>query len=260
MISSHKRTRGVLGEQGTDIVPALREMLIQDPRIGRVETRPQGSGSLGSRDESARKEFHAAPSIAPAESSLDPKPQQANLQTDRISGDRPSVGWRVFQTVARGVIVISMVGAAFALLSNGDDRQRDLVNARDSSLRWLSSVLRSDSDQSPDGVGERVFKPLDQTQLQNTTPLPDAPAIQSSQPSVPTGLSPGPQHQLEAMASDLADVRRLVEQLAAKEDQMERNIATLQTTVQNVSQKLSSLPESLTTLIPHKKIVRASHR
>ena len=44
--------------------------------------------------------------------------------------------------------------------------------------------------------------------------------------------------------SDLADIRRIVEQFAARQDQMARDIATLQAAEQNVSQKMSA-PSSI---------------
>jgi hypothetical protein len=259
MVSSQKQTQDVPHEQGTDILPAIREMLIQDPRIGRVEAQPERYGSSARIDDRSRKNFHPAPSITPAEPSLDPNPQQASLQKDRISNDKPSVGWRVFLTVARGFIVIAMVGAAFALLSYGDDKQRDLVRARDLSLNWLSSVLRSDSYQGSDGAAEPVSKPSGQTPSPSTTLPPGAPSIQSAQAPAATESSPDLQHQFETMASDVAVVRRLIEQLSARDDQMARDIATMQAAEQNVSQKLLSLPQSPTVRIPRKK-VRAAHR
>jgi len=259
MVSSQKQTQDVPHERGTDILPAIREMLIQDPRIGRVEARPEGYGSSARIDERTRNKFHPAPSITPAGPSLDPNPQQPSLQNERIPNIRPSVGWRVFRTVARGFIVIATVGAAFALLSYGDDKQRDLVRARDLSLSWLSSVLRSDSHQGSDGSAEPASKPSNQTPSPSTALLAGSPSIQSVQAPVAIESSPELQHQVETMTSDLTVVRRLMEQLAAKEDQMARDIATMQATEQNVSQKLSSLPQSPTVRIPRKK-ARAERR
>ena len=53
------------------------------------------------------------------------------------------------------------------------------------------------------------------------------------------------------MVSDLAVVRRIVEQLAAKQEQMAQDIATLQATKQNVSEKKSLLPQ--TSAVPPRK-------
>jgi hypothetical protein len=237
MASAQIETQRVQHEQGPDTISALREMLLQDPRIGRDDTAP--------------KEFHDAPSISPAEPSIELNPQQAILQGDGTSSDRPSVGRRVFHTVAHDFIVIIMVGAVFFLLSFGDDKKKDIVSAWDLSLSWLSSVLRTNSSQVSDVAAEPVSKTAaepvsktaaepvsgtsDQKSSQNTALLPEAPSIQSAPVSVATGLSSESQHQLEMMASDLAIVRHVVEQLAARQDQMAQDIATLQAPEQKVS-------------------------
>jgi len=229
MASAQNETQRVQHEQGPDTISALRKMLLQDPRIGRDDTAP--------------KEFHDAPSISPAEPSIELNPQQAILQGDGISSDRPSVGRRVFHTVAHDFIVIIMVGAVFFLLSFGDDKKKDIVSAWDLSLSWLSSVLRTNSSQVSDVAAEPVSKTAaepvsetsDQKSSQNTALVPEAPSIQSAPVSVATELSSESQHQLEMMASDLAVVRHVVEQLAARQDQMARDIATLQVPEQKVS-------------------------
>jgi hypothetical protein len=237
MASAQNETQRVQHEQGPDTISALREMLLQDPRIGRDDTAP--------------KKFHHAPSISPAEPSIELNPQQAMLQGDGISSDRPSVGRRVFHTVAHDFIVIILVGAVFFLLSFGDDKKKDIVSAWDRSLSWLSSVLRTNSSQVSDVAAEPVSKTAaepvsktsaepvsetsDQKSSQNTALVPEAPSIQSAPVSVATGLSSESQHQLEMMASDLAIVRHVVEQLAARQDQMARDIATLQVPEQKVS-------------------------
>ena len=275
-------------EQGPDAHSALKEMLMQ--RIGGVELCPDEYGSSDRDNDTAPKVFYCAPSITPAEPSIELNPPQAILQSDRISSGRPSVGSRVFRTVARGFIVITMVGAGFSLLSYGDEREKDIVSAWDRSLSWLSSVSRTNSSEGSDVTAEPVAKtvaaepavaaepiaktvaaepavtaepvpktvaaepavaaepvaktvaaepvsrPSDQKSSQNTALVPEASSIQSAPASVTTGLSSELQHQLETMASDLAIVRRVVERLAARQDQMARDIATLQAPEQKVSQ------------------------
>jgi hypothetical protein len=50
--------------------------------------------------------------------------------------------------------------------------------------------------------------------------------------------------QLEPITRDLTVVRRSLEQLAAKQEQMAQNIATLQAAEQDIRQKMSSPPAS----------------
>jgi hypothetical protein len=56
--------------------------------------------------------------------------------------------------------------------------------------------------------------------------------------------APDPVQQLEPLASNLDVVRRSVEQLATKQEQMAQNIATLQAVEEDIRQKLSSPPSS----------------
>ncbi len=150
-------------------------------------------------------------------------PRQASFQRDGNSRGR-SVGRRVFRTFAYGFIIIVTVGAALAWQSS-DDKTKDMVRAWGISLSQLSSVLGTKSPAASDVAA----KPVSKT---------------SEQASVAAGSSPEAQHQLETMGSDLAVVRRIVEQLAAKQEQMAQDIATLQAAEQNVSEKKSSLPQS----------------
>ena len=208
-------------EQGDEIFVAFKEWLkIQEARHGRVAHHPHGNGS----SDSHRNEFHVSPGIAPVEPSIGVNPRQASFQRYGISRGR-SVGRRVFfRTFAYGFMIIVTVGAALAWQSS-DDKTKDMVRAWGISLSQLSSVLGTKSPAASDVAA----KPVSKT---------------SEQASVAAGSSPEAQHQLETMVSDLAVVRRIVEQLAAKQEQMAQDIATLQAAEQNVSEKKSSLPQS----------------
>jgi len=206
-------------DQGDEIFLAFKEWLkVQEARRGRVAYHPHGNGS----SDSHRNEFHLSPSIAPVES-IGVDPRQASFQSDGISRGR-WVGRRVFRTFAYGFVIIATVGAALAWQSS-DDKTKDMVRAWGISLSQLSSVLGTKSPAASDVAA----KPVSKT---------------SEQASVAAGSSPEAQHQLETMVSDLAVVRRIVEQLAAKQEQMAQDIATLQAAEHNVSEKKSSLPQS----------------
>jgi DNA-binding winged helix-turn-helix (wHTH) protein len=56
--------------------------------------------------------------------------------------------------------------------------------------------------------------------------------------------APDPAQQLEPLASNLDVVRRSVEQLAAKQEQMAQNIATLQAVADDIRQRMSTPPSS----------------
>jgi hypothetical protein len=63
-------------------------------------------------------------------------------------------------------------------------------------------------------------------------------------PPAATATSAAPVQQLEPLASNIDLVRRSVEQLAAKQDQMAQNIATLQGVQEDIRQKMSYTPPS----------------
>jgi hypothetical protein len=63
----------------------------------------------------------------------------------------------------------------------------------------------------------------------------------------------GPAQQLAPLASNLDVVRRSVEQLAAKQEQMAQNMATLQAVEEDIRQKMSSSPSQPAASIPQQK-------
>jgi len=134
-------------------------------------------------------------------------PRPSGLNDDQVASDRPSIGRRIFRTLTRFIIAALIgIGATLAWQSHGD-AAREMVVARAPSLGWLLSVSTTKS-----------------------------PAVAAT--------APDPVQQLEPLASNLDVVRRSVEQLAAKQEQMAQNIATLQALEEDIRQKVSSPPPS----------------
>src|SRR5712675_866086 len=130
-------------------------------------------------------------------------PRPSGLKDDHIASDRPSIGRRIFRTLTRFFIAVLIgIGATLAWQSHGD-AARDMVVARAPLLGWLFSISTTKS-----------------------------PAVAAT--------APDPVQQLEPLASNLDVVRRSVEQLAAKQEQMAQNIATLQALEEDIRQKVSS--------------------
>ena len=124
-----------------------------------------------------------------------------------VASDRPSIGGRLFRTLTWFFIAVLIgIGSTLAWQSHGD-AARDMVVARAPTLAWLLSVSATKS-----------------------------PAV--------AAISPGPVQQLEPLASNLDVVRRSVEQLAAKQEQMAQNIAALQAVDEDIRQKMSFPPAS----------------
>ncbi|HXL30094.1 MAG TPA: hypothetical protein VN968_12495 [Bradyrhizobium sp.] len=134
-------------------------------------------------------------------------PLPSGLKDDHVASDRPSIGRRIFRTLTRfSIAVLIGIGATLAWQSHGD-AARDMVVARAPSLAWLLSVSTTKS-----------------------------PAMAAT--------SPDPAQQLEPLASNLDVVRRSVEQLAAKQEQMAQNMATLQAVADDIRQRMSITPPS----------------
>jgi hypothetical protein len=134
--------------------------------------------------------------------------RSSSLKHDQVASDRPPVGRRIFRTLARfSIAVLIGVGGTLAWQFYGD-AAREAVIVRAPTLAWLLSV--------------------------STTKSPAA-----------TATSAAPvQQQLEPLAFNIDLVRRSVEQLAAKQDQMAQNIATLQGVQEDIRQKMSYMPPS----------------
>src|SRR6266567_2018651 len=132
-------------------------------------------------------------------------PRPSGLNDDHIASDRPSIGRRIFRTLTRFFIAVLIgIGATLAWQSHGD-AARDMVVARAPLLGWLLSVSTTKS-----------------------------PAVAA------TAHDPLPQ--LVPLASNIDAVRRSVEQLAAKQEQMAQNIASLQAVEEDIRQQVSSPP------------------
>ena len=134
-------------------------------------------------------------------------PRPSSLKDDHVASDRPSIGRRIFRTLTRFFIAVLIgIGATLAWQSHGD-AARDMVVAQAPLLGWLLSVSTTKS-----------------------------PAMAAT--------APDPAQQLEPLASNLDVVRRSVEQLAAKQEQMAQNIATLQAVADDIRQRVSIPPSS----------------
>jgi hypothetical protein len=257
MISSPGQGQNARSNQGSDILTALVKSLRLDDRSSEKACHTNGCGSLdGPSDKECShlkvrvhlhddKEFHFPPGVTAVEPSFDANPRQAVHQGDRVSDDRSAAGRRLFRTLAFGVITPVMVGAAFAWQFYGDDQTKDMVRGWRTSPRELSPVVSTNFwPSSSDVAAELAFKTSDRVPTQDAALLQAATAIPSAQVSVALESSPELQHQLETVVSDVAVVRRIVERLAAVQEQMALD--------QNVRQKVSSPPHTPAAVPPRK--------
>ena len=136
--------------------------------------------------------------------SIDP-PHHYRFGEGPLAGGRPSIGRRIFRTLTRfSIAVLIGVGATLGWQS---DAAKEMLVARAPTLAWVLSV--------------------------STTKSP-----------VVAATSTDPMQQLAPFASNLDVVRRSVEQLAAKQEQLAQSLATLQAVQEDIRQKVSSPPPS----------------
>jgi len=167
----------------------------------------------------AEKELLTAEETSPGSSARDPdvrsdlrsgrRPLKAPIHSPYPSrlNDRPSIGRRVLRRLTRfSIAALIGVGATLGWQSYGD-AAKGMVIAQAPTLAWLLS-------------------------------------ISTTKPPVVAATSPDPVQQLEPLAFNLDIVRRSVEQLAAKQEQMAQNIAALQAVEEDIRQKMSSTPPS----------------
>jgi hypothetical protein len=154
----------------------------------------------------------------------------------------------MFRTIARFfVAVVIGVGATLAWQSHGDAAKETIkIWGSTWSPTW---ALLFDRFLSVSTTGSA---PDVQVSAQDAATTQSTPVIQ--RPATPAAAtSPELVQQLEPLAHDLAGVRRSLEQLAAKQELMAQNIATLQAVEQDIRQKMSSPPSYRPVPVPPRK-------
>jgi hypothetical protein len=177
-----------------------------------------------------QRERDVTPFVPNIEPSLHVRPLPSGFNSDPLASDGPSIGRQVFRALTRFFIAVLIgVGATLAWQSHGDDAKQ-IVRTWAPSLGWLLPVSTTTS---PDGPGSSQNAALPQS----------APVTQSAAPA--SAVTAGElAQQLEPITRELTVARRSLEQLAAKQEQMAQNIATLQAAEQDIRQKMSSPPPS----------------
>src|SRR5262249_3388280 len=141
----------------------------------------------------------------------------------------------IFRTVVYGVIVAVVARGGLQVYRN--EATKEAISAWwASSAAWVSFLQQ----QSPTGAKAGAAtnpRSLDLT-ASAITPTPEA--------TEASRLSYEIQQQLQTIASDLAVVRRTVEQLANKQDQMAQEISSVQAAQQNAIKTTSSIAQTLT--------------
>ncbi len=134
----------------------------------------------------------------------------------QVVGNRPSIGRRISRSLTRFFAAVLIgVGATLGWQSYGDAARQTVV-ARVPTLAWLLPVSATKSP-------------------------------------VAAETAPASLQQSASWASDLDIVRRSVEQLVAKQEQIVQNIAALQAVDEDIRMKMSYMPPSASQPLPQQK-------
>ena len=162
----------------------------------------------------------------------------------------PSMGRRMIRAVVRFCIAALIgVGATLAWQSHGDQAS-EIIKAWAAPLgqHWAASATKS-APEIPLAAAQTAAQDV---ALPQSRPSPQTPPASTGQ-AAPAAAS---MQQLDEIARNLVMVQKGIEQLSAKQEQMARNIATLQAAEQDIRSKLSPVPQSkVVPLPPRKKIV-----
>jgi hypothetical protein len=173
-------------------------------------------------------------------------------QPNQVAG-KPSIVRRLFRSLARFSIAVLIGVAATLLWQSYGNEAKELVRTWVPSVAWLLSAPKTKFPANVDVAAEHTaaIAPAGApAQWTGPTSLPAAPA--------PAAASDSAQ-QLEAIASDLAAVRRSLEDLTAKQQQMAQEIATLHTMEQDIKEKVSPpTPSQAAPVPPHRPQPRAA--
>ena len=149
--------------------------------------------------------------------------RSSDLESEQLASDRPSIGRRIFRTLARFFLAVLIgVGATLASQSYREE-------AREAITTWVPSLGR-------------------------LLPVSATMTLASAETSPEFG------QQLKPIAFDLALIRRSVEQLAAnlkefaaKQEEIAHDAATLQAVERDLRQNISSVPPPGAVQIPRPK-------
>jgi hypothetical protein len=200
--------------------------------------------ALDRRRPTARADFSAGPRVT--EPSLGATFRPADLNNDPLPTDRPSLGRRTSRSLVRFLVAVCIGVAATLAWQSYGGMAKQMIASSAPQLGWL--LLPPPATDPPPGGQIAVEQPSPPA-VQAPAPHPASAqagpvastASETAASTAPTAPSPE-LRQLETMAHDLAAVRRNVEQLAAGQEQMARDIVKLETAMPDIRRRISAPP------------------
>jgi hypothetical protein len=256
MIFSQGHDQSAPDNKNDDILVVLAKSLSLDDRSSGQPCHTNGCDPNNKEFASHLKVRIAG--VAAVEPPIDADPCKTVHEINRRPSYRRAEGRLLVRTIAFGVVTSVVVGAAFAWLFYGDVHGAQMVDAGKVPGMFVSSktvTKISDRVPTPDQAALPTQDQALPTQDQAAVPTQDqaAPVLPPGQVSVASESSHEVQHQLESIANDVAMVRRIVERLAAVQEQMVVDMAALQKSGQNANKNESLLPHSPAVPVPSRK-------
>lgn len=220
------------------------------------ETSPAGAFHPNAGREASNRRIGRAgerPDFGPELRPTEPATRLSPDPIRQFASNRPSAGRRIRRTLARYCIaVLAGVGATLVWQSHGDEA-KGMAITWVPSLGWLLSPSMTTSLSDVDDTRQ----PGSGHAVQATAPDgAHSPATNATQGL--TAAAPAMAQQLGPVMLELTDMRRSVEMLAAKQEQLAQNMAALQAVAQDTRQKASSASPSRTVPIPPRKPPQAA--
>ncbi len=198
--------------------------------------------SLNRRRPPPGSDFSAGPRAT--EPPLDATLRTPDLKIDPLATNRPSLGTSHSRV---RLLAAACVGVAVTLAwQSYGGPTRQMIASAVPQLAWLAPSPAMDAPSSRDSAVEQPSPPVVQAPAPQEASMQAASGASTGSEAAalpaPSAPSPELQQQLETMAHDLAAVRQSVDQLAAGQEQMARDIAKLHAAAPDTRRRVSALP------------------
>ncbi len=223
---------------GDEVLRSIEELLVQQARAAKAAIQTADATVCG-----AGNATHSSPSITPPEPSIEPSGSASSeplIDSSQQASSSPTSREFVVKSVVRNVIgglLLAIVVVVVWQIYHDNQSRRIFEALRHSSVIWLSSSF---------GSARRDSELTAQSSAKSSDQAAQTPTETSSQANEVAEL----RQQLLAVVNDVAVMRRDVEHLSNKHEQLSRDLEVIQATVQNVGDKVSSLSQPAPTPAP----------
>jgi chromosome segregation ATPase len=216
---------------GDKVLRSIEDFIVEQAHAAKHTVQTAGTDNCDSERGTPLSPNAASPepSVEPSTSSSPEHSIDQSQQAKSSPASNEFLIRSVVRTLVGGLFLVIVVAVAWQTYQ--DDQTSTLIKAlAHSSVSWLSSSLKATQRDSASSA-QSVAKTSDQV-----VQMPTATSMQANEVAEV-------RQQLLAVVNDLAVMRRDVEQLSSKHEQLSRDVETVQATVQGVTEKISSFSQ-----------------